>query len=70
MANHYLLMPKSDSHTAFDVEAAMSLWGHDSFSGRDWVDTASGLSVRSKNEDRHVSADDFLCEFCFVDTAL
>lgn len=35
VANHYLLMSMSDSHTAFDVEAAMSLWGHDSFSGRD-----------------------------------
>lgn len=35
VANHYLLMPESDSHTALHVEGAVPLWGHGGFSGRD-----------------------------------
>lgn len=31
VANDYLLMPESDSHS-FDIDAVMVLWGHDGFS--------------------------------------
>ena len=44
----------SHIHTALDAEAAVPFWGHEEFSGNDWVDTASGLSVRSKDEKRLV----------------
>lgn len=54
VANDYLLMPESDSHS-FDIDAVMVLWGHDGFSVHHWADTESSLSVRSKDEDRHVS---------------
>lgn len=60
MANHYLLMPNSESHIAF--EEAVPLWGMIAFQAvMQLVDTASGFSGRSKDEDGHVS---LLMIFC------